>query len=83
MDPTDKYQTCQSSKSDVREMSTAGTLVPRIFMLLQSAAGWGKNSTRHLVSPIGPMQDEKNQPANECNQAAGKGNEHEPTHYAE
>ena len=29
------------------------------------------------------MQDEKNQPTKECNQAGGNSNEHEPTHYAE
>lgn len=29
------------------------------------------------------MQNEENQPTNKCDQTAGNGDEHEPTHYTE
>jgi hypothetical protein len=42
-----------------------------------------RNSCRNLFSPAGTMQNQKNQPADEREQAAWKTNKHQPAHDAE
>ena len=42
-----------------------------------------RDSGRHMLSPGDAMENEENQPTNKCNQTAGNGDEHEPTHHTE
>src|SRR5438067_10348878 len=42
-----------------------------------------RNSGSESFLPAGKMENQKDEPADECEQARGKSNQHEPTHHTE
>ena len=59
--------------------SEAKIWTAQILMLWQAAG----DSGGYALSPGDAMQNEENQPTSKCNQTAGNGDKHEPTHDAE
>src|SRR5262249_7418597 len=51
--------------------------------LLKAAGNRRRDPGGRALSPSDAMEDEENQPTNECNQTAGNSDEHEPTHHTE